>query len=309
MGSRVMRDVTRKLEDIKILRDLDRFRKQFLYIPETAYLKDFAALKTFDIILNPKYIIRDMLIIYLRCVCDIYEQPDLLQVHIFTFYDDNEVYTFEYSNNMMFRDDITILCFLYVTLHYPCKYETMQVLMSLMKNKYGIQTEEQANRINVQFTKENSQANKLTLCNVAHSYPSVFFDISLKMGYDKFYRKIEIYGFYLPEAFFLPSILLVLPTLNQPPPFAILLLNRLILEIGITENLYTHFAYIYMYSMCSIYPQRLKLELCRKWRIVMKRKNMYKYVPCFAAYRQKAKDMIAEMKSNDPDLASILSRL
>jgi len=310
MGSRIVRNITGKLQDISALRDLDHFRKQFSSVRETAYLKDFAALKTFDKISNPKYIIRDTLITYLRNVCDIYKQSDLLQVLIFTFYDDGALYTFEYSNNMMFSDDITILCFLYVTLHYPCKYETMQVLMSLMKNKYGIHIEGKMD--NTESTQEH---NRITLADIAFSYPSIAWSMSIKMGlYSKLFRKFS--DFNIPKAFCLPTIGHVLPILNEEPPFAILLLialktleyNKFDIE---STSLYTVFSDIYMSLVCTLFPQRLKLELCKKWQIVTtdERKKRYKYVPCFKAYHQEAKNMIAKMKPNDLGLESILSRL
>jgi len=301
MGSRIVRNITGKLQDISALRDLDHFRKQFSSVRETAYLKDFAALKTFDKISNPKYIIRDTLITYLRNVCDIYKQSDLLQVLIFTFYDDGALYTFEYSNNMMFSDDITILCFLYYKSYDPySKCDTIEALISLMKNKYEIRERE------VDNTESTRNHNKITLQTVALSYPSISFDMAIKMGICNRLSRV----FDVPKTFLLPEIICILPTLNQAPPFAILMFVALKSRFNETRiSLYSLFAYFYMCSKRSIFPQRFKLELCKKWQIVVKRKNMYKYAPCFLTYRQKAKDMIAEIRSNDPSLASVLSQL
>jgi len=311
MGLRIVRDVTGKLRDISVLRDLDHFRKQFSSVRETAYLKDFAALKTFDAISNPKYIIRDTLITYLRNVCDIYKQSDLLQVLIFTFYDDEALYTFEYSNNMMFNDDITILCFLhYKSYDSYSKCDTIEALISLMKNKYGIRERK------VDNTESTQNCNNITLQTIVGSYPSISFDMAIKMGIgDKFSHVFD-----LPKTFLLHNTIWILPILDQPPPFAILMFVALKLVYNKTNiPLYSLFAKLYMCSKRLIFPQRFKLELCLKWQIVVKRKKMckemyekkclYEYAPCFLTYRQKAKDMIAEMKSNDPDLASILSRL
>jgi len=126
----------------------------------------------------------------------------------------------------------------------------------------------------------------------------------------------EFSDFNIPEAFCLPTISHVLPILNEKPPFAILLLITLkILEYNKFDiedtSLYTVFSEIYMAFVRTLFPQRLKLELCKKWRIVMidEKKKSYTYVPCFKAHHQEAKNMIAKMKPNDLGLESILSRL
>jgi len=308
-------DITKMSYDRAILRKLNYFCKTYSSVRETAYLKDFVALKTCDNIVNPKYVIRDTLITYLRNVCDIYKQPDLLQIFLFVFSKDdgkNTLYKYEYSNNMMFSDDITILCFLY----YLSKdrnndeSETKQRLMSLMKNKYGIHIEGKMD--NTESTQEH---NRITLADIAFSYPSIAWSMSIKMGlYSKLFRKFS--DFNIPKAFCLPTIGHVLPILNEEPPFAILLLialktleyNKFDIE---STSLYTVFSDIYMSLVCTLFPQRLKLELCKKWQIVTtdERKKRYKYVPCFKAYHQEAKNMIAKMKPNDLGLESILSRL
>jgi len=313
MATIYVRDITQMSYDIAIFHKLNYFCKMYSSVRETAYLKDFVALKTCDNIVNPKYVIRDTLITYLRSVCDIYKQPNLLQIFIFVFFNDHNILCqYEYSNNMMFSDDITILCFLYYLSkdRINNESETKQVLMSLMKNKYGIHIEKKMD--NTESTQEH---NRITLADIAFSYPSIAWSMSIQMGlYSKLFRRFS--DFNIPKEFYLPTIGHVLPILNEEPPFAILLLialktmkyNKFNIK-GI--SLYTVFSDIYMSLVRTLFPQRLKLELCKKWQIVIidEKKKRYKYVPCFKAYHQKAKNMIAKMKPNDLGLESILSRL
>jgi len=54
--------------------------------------------------------------------------------------------------------------------------------------------------------------------------------------------------------------------------------------------------------------EKIKLRLCRRYNIiVVLEEDEFKFIPCFAKYRQKAKDIISERRSNDSDLKDILS--
>lgn len=300
----VIRNVTEKPHDIRILHFLNDFRKQFSSIRETAYLKDFAKLKTFKGH-NPKYTIRDTLIIYLRSVCDIYKQPNLLQLITFTYHDDHGVHVYKYSNYMMFSDDITIICFIYYMLKkftYE-KCETLQYLKSLMINKYEIDIEQEKDI--------ESSKNKVTLCNIALSYPSIAFEIIFKMIRSKI---LHVFHNFLPEVIFFPPIVSLLPVLDEAPPFAIIMLTKLKIAISngfdiTTIKLNLLFNSIYESYKSEIFPEDLKLELCKKWQVVEEKNNTYKYNPSFEKHRQTIKDTIADMIQNHPDLEALLSRL
>jgi len=54
-------------------------------------------------------------------------------------------------------------------------------------------------------------------------------------------------------------------------------------------------------------PKKIKLRLCRRDNIVVLEEDEFIFAPCFAKYRQKAKDIILERRPNDPDLKDILS--
>lgn len=307
---REIQDVSGNLWDIAMLFYLEYIRKKHSNIRETAYLKDFATLKTFDNAINPKYIIRDTLLIYLRNVCDIYKKSDLLQECVFKFSYKNEKYCFEYSNNMMFSDDIAIMCLLYYVkrIKNSIKSKIVQVLMSFMKNKYGIY-----DKRNMDDTESTQEQNKISLYDIIFSYPSISWEIMMdNLYYFKLFKKFN--DFNIPKVLLLRYNIPLLPKLNQAPPLAVLLLIELrtIKHLGgdiTTISLYTILAKIYILLMRQVFPQCLKLELCEKWQIVEKRKKVYKYASCFATYRQKAKDMIAEMKPDDSGLKSLLAQL
>lgn len=306
MGRHIIRDVTGKPCDMNLLRLLYNLYDQYLDIRETNYLQDFSMLDTLETF-NPKYIIRDMLQIYMRNVIDISEKSNLLQKLTFTFCEEGkDVCQFEFSNNMMLRNDITTLCFLY-HISYKGDFEqcdTMQILKSLMFNKYGI-------RFKTDDTESIQEQNKFTLLDIAFSFPSITWNIACNHGlWTKYFDKFS--DFELPKIIFIPMIFPLLPQLNEQPPLAILLFIILrINEFRGTErlSLRTICNDISLSYMHKLFPERLKLELCRKWQIVTIEKDIYKYTPCFAAYRQKAKDIIAKMKPNDPDLELILFKL
>lgn len=311
----MVRDVTGKLYDMHILKQLHYLYEHYLDIRETNYLRDFSMLETLEIF-NPKYIIRDLLKIYMRNVTDIACQPDLLQKYIFKFHEeDMDVRTFEISNNMMLRHDITTLCFLY-HISYKREFdqcETMQILKSLMFNKYGIALDGTEKKDNTDPTQKQK---KFLLLEIAFSFPSITWNIIRDFGmWTKFFDKFS--DFDLPKIIFIPMIFSLLPQLKEQPPLAILL------AIVLRTNEFRDSEINKKWSLREIcndidislsyknklFPERLKLELCKKWQIIMIEKGIYKYNPNFEAHRQKAKDIIAKMKPDDPNLELILSKL
>lgn len=306
MGKHIIRDVTGKFCDINVLRLLYNLYDQYLDVRETNYLRDFSMLDTLETF-NPKYIIRDVLEIYMRNVIDIFHKSDLLEKLTFTFRGEGEdVCKFEFCNNMMLRHDITTLCFLYHILYKRDfdECETVQILKSLMFNKYGI-------CFKADDTESIQKQNKITLFDIAFSFPSITWGITCNL--ELWTKYFDLFSdFELPKIIFIPMIFPLLPQLKERPPLAILLFIVLRLNEfrGIKSlSLRTICNDISLFDMQTLFPERLKLELCKKWQIVTIEKDTYKYTPCFAAYRQKAKDIIAKMKSDDPDLEFILFNL
>ncbi|XP_025075206.1 uncharacterized protein LOC112552931 [Pogonomyrmex barbatus] len=312
MKTRVVRDITEK-HDIRLLKQLCAFQNYYSTVREITYLLNFANLETFDNEINPKHIIRDTMIIYMRTACNIFKKRPL-ETLVFMYLDKNKIVRkFKFSNNMPFNDDITILCFLYYKIDSPSyRSEIMQLLISLMKNKYGIEFGIEINR-NI-FRQSTLRENSLTLRNVVLSYPSIMFDM---MGcvttvdrslHDEFPN--------IPKMFFFTVIYKLFPAKCKDRPLAMQLITTLIENDEVTEfrsnlglaeiSLQEAMSSFFIFYIEEFFPERLKIELCEKWKIVIKEGDIYKYAPCFAAYRQKAKMMIAEKRLNDPDLHYIL---
>lgn len=300
----MVRNVTGKPCDMNVLRQLHNAYIRYVDIRETNYLLDFSKLKTLETF-NPKYVIKNVLEIYKRNMIDISRKPDLLQKISFTFREEEDVCKFEFSDNMLVTNDITTLCFLY-HISYKRDFdecETVQVLKSLMFNKYEICLE--------RTTKSGQKQDQLTLLDVAFSFPSITWDMACNLGmWTKFFDKFS--DLELPKIIFIPMFFALLPQLKERPPLAILLLIILRTnEImgGTEKSLRTICNDISLAYEHRLFPERLKLDLCKKWQIVRIENDIYKYTPCFAAHREKAKDIIAKMKSDDPDLKLILIEL
>jgi len=109
-------------------------------------------------------------------------------------------------------------------------------------------------------------------------------------------------------------IIRILPKLEDPP-IAILIAIFIKLHDSCTpaivskyplELIYHQILELYNYSTV---PEQLKLKLCTKWNIVIKQNNEYKFSSCFATNRLKAKNLILELRPNDPKLKDILSKI
>lgn len=304
----VYRDVTGKPNDIFVLNYLDNLFKVYKCVLESTFYSEFTAIDTISInFINPKCIIEEMLEKYFSNLVRIYIEPEFTRTFIFIFRTESCERKFIFSNRMKFNEDINIICYLHHIKLVPnlpqinfqmC--ETVQILTKLMRNKYGID-----------FDQED--INKFTVSNIALSFPSITWD----MVHNN-------YGYYpefcllfpdldLPKIIFIPSIIMVLPKLEDSP-IAILVAISIKLHDIYTSTPLCSLEIIYNYILDFIYnytlvPERLKLELCMKWNIVVKENNTYKYAPCFAANHQKAKRLISEFRSNDPKLQDILSKI
>lgn len=161
------------------------------------------------------------------------------------------------------------------------------------------------------------------LSSVALSFPSITLDMVHNNHNICYSPAISIIfidfsvlfpDFVLPKAIYPSMIVKILPKLEDPP-IAILLAISITLHDLRTpatdpkspvDFLYHQILQGYNYS---IIPEQLKLKLCTQWNIVEKQNNVYKFSPCFAAYRFKAKDLIIKSRPNDPILTSILHNI
>jgi len=294
-------DVSEDLAEIEILVEYFYMRQKCLKdLCELTFLQDFPqnAVNNYR-----RHIIKYMLDKYVKSTCMINEHSDLLVTFTFKFRMENaHVRQVTFSNHMQFRNDILMICFLQHLLCIPkylrCKVTI--VMMFIMVNKY-----------NINLYSLDPQLNEITFTNISLSYMSIYLDIL----YNNFLNFSDITRafpyFNLPPMIYAPLIITIFPTLDDPP-IAILM----VISLTMYETCHPHtvanislgdFYKRIVYFHNTIIPEKIKLRLCRRYNIVVLEENEFKFAPCFAKYRQKAKDIISERRSNDPDLKDILS--
>jgi len=235
-----------------------------------------------------------------RCTAqNIWENSENLKTLVFE-------HNIQYTNNMEFSVDIQTICFYYdKILKYNIQNKLMQDIMELIINKYEINTEPET---------ENIDPTAITFRRIVYSFPSVMLDIFYLGTYSIFLQKIFA-DFKLPSVIFSPVIVSILPKLNDPP---IAVLTAIALKLndmcsGVNPDSKTPLAIIYqrifMSYTSTVFPERLKLQLCKKWRIVVVQENEYHFHPIFKIHRKKAKQLISTIRLGDPDLKNILSRM
>lgn len=315
----VHRDVTGNTNDIIVLNYIENMFKTYTQVLESDCSQEFATLDTIPDILNPKHIVQKMVQRFLSNVARVYREPDFTQTIIFTFNDDGHERKFIFSNCMKFNEDVSVICFLHhITILNSLtrltntfeRIETVQILTKLMRNKYGIDFDHEFLPIE----------NKFTMSIIAQCFPSITWDM-IHNNYKtiSFFISLIDYSmlfpdFDLPKTIFIPLIVLVLPKLEDPP-IAILVAVSIKLRdfyAPVSTPKYpldlTYDQIFHIYN-CTIIPERLKLELCTKWNIVEKQNDAYKFAPCLAAHRLKAKCLLSQLRPSDPQLKDILSKI
>lgn len=313
----VYRNVTEKTNDIAVLNSLENMFKRYTHVLENDFFQELMTLDTISNIINPKCVIWEMIQKYFCNLTRVYLHPDFSETFIFIFYIGDYKREFVFSNCMKFIEDVNVICFLHhITLlnvtpnYYFGRCETVQILTRLMRNKYGIDFDD------IIFLYE-----KFTMSTIANCFPSITWDMFHNIYNNPAFSNIFIDDnsilfpdFDLPKTIFIPSIVMILPKLEDPP-IAVLVAISIKLRDFYTpatepkhslELIYNQILEIYSYS---IFPERLKLYLCMKWNIVVKENNVYKFAPCFAANRLKAKSLILKIKLNDPKLNDVLLKI
>jgi len=303
-------DVTVDFTEIVLLVEYLRMHHKCLEdLCEPTFLQDFSQNTNNN---YQRHIIKYMLDKYVKSECMINEHPNLLVTFTFKLREilikdvNIEIPQREvtFSNHMQFRSDIIMICFLqhllYLNLPNYLECKVTMAIMFIVVNKYDI-------NVYSPYTK----LNEITFLHVTLSYVSVYFD----MLYNNFFNFSDITRafpcFNLPPMIYAPMIITIFPILDDPP-IAILMVISLILQevynpckilnISLVE-LYKHIIDFYKTTI----PEKMKLRLCIRYNIVVLEGDKFKFAPCFSEYRQLAKDIISERKSNDPDLKDILS--
>jgi len=287
-----IQDVTENPYNLIAIQDLIKIKKKVMRIQENHFLNDFPSYARGILrYIKNQFMTNRMLII---------SQPDFLETFIFKYRKGKKVCEYHISNNMSFHDDIIIMCYLSQMIikrrpHVNC--EIMYTLFEIMTNKY----------YNTLAFRLLDSLDFLLLINIC--YPSV--------ALPSYYYTSIISGkllpfFKLPKVIFTPRIILLFPKSVKNPPIAIITAFRVYYSMKF-QTLQIPLISIYQEVLADynnvFFPESLKLHLCEKWKIVIKGKKEYKFASCFATYTQEAKNSIAKLKSNDPDLEDILSKI
>jgi len=294
-------DVTDLAEIVILVEFINMHEKCLEDLCEFTFLDDFPENADND---DQKRIIVYMLDKYVKSTCMINVHSNLLITFTFNCCMQNvHLRQVIISNNMRFRDDILMICFLqhllYLNIPEYLACKVTIAMMFIMVNKYDITLCSLA------------ELNKITIVHVSVSFMSVYFEIL----YNNFFNFSDITRafpyFNLPPMIYAPIIITIFPTLDDPPIailMAISLIMREIRDPHGTSNISLvelHKRIIDLYK--TTISEKMKLHLCTRYNIVVLEGGEYKFAPCFAKYRQKAKDIISEKRSNDPDLKDILS--
>lgn len=258
----------------------------------------------------------DQIFNYMRMkFCDnenaIYDKPKLLKTHTFIYKKEKSTIKFYCSNDMSFQDDIMIICYLNQVLNRrrsQVKSKVIRTLIELMQNKYGIKLITICN----DFKPSHINAEDVTTFDIALSFPIMSLTVFYNVG-SSFCSKL-LPSFKLPRIIFAPTIISVLPRSAKNPPFAILMAifvkSDCLLKSQTSQTpLITIFEYILKCYNSNFLCENLKLYLSTKWHIVVQHKKQWKFITHLTLYRQKAKNLIAELRPNDPDLENILSKI
>lgn len=297
-------DITGDLDEIKILVEyLNMHRKCTNNLCELIFLQDFPQTDT-----SSRRIIKYMFDRYTNITCLINKHPNVLIAFTFEYRtEDARIHKVTLSNHMQFRNDILMICYiqhLLFTFKYQDKrYKVMEAMMVLMINKY-----------NVDAYALSPESHAITFMNISASFLSIYLDIF----YNNFANFSDISDlfpdFNLPIMIYAPLIISILPKLNNPP-IAILMVVSLLMYETCLPVIALNISLVALYNrIVSIYnkttiPEKMKLHLCKRYNIVILEGDKFEFAPCFAQYRQKAKDIISEKKSNDPNLKDILSMI
>jgi len=294
-------DVTEDLAENEILVEYLYMRQKCLKdLCELTFLQDFPQNAANN---YRRHIIKYMLDKYVKSACMINEHPNLLVTFTFKFRIENaHVRQVTLSNHMQFRDDILMICVLQHLLYIPkyLKCEVMVAMTFIMVNKYDIN-----------LYSLNPELNEITFTNISLSYMSIYFDILYNnfLNYSDIARAFPYFN--LPVMIYAPLIITIFPMLDDPP-IAILM----VISLTIYETCHPHtvanisLVEVYeriVYFHNTMIPKIIKLRLCTRYNIVVLEEDRFKFAPCFAKYRQKAKDIISERRPNDPNLKDILS--
>jgi len=246
---------------------------------------------------SPRRIIEYMMEMHGNAMKIIFTNPSYVEKFVYKYNSEcgkEEKYVF--SNNMMFYEDIIIICYLHciMAISDSYKYETFRAVINLiriMKKKYLI------------YDQSNDNSRYVTWFRIAYSYPSITFSIFYHNTVDFSVHPYTIFAtLNLPKIFYIPLLASIIPKLDDTTPLALLLAFIVFIyskdrKHGIIplRNLWQ---YVFELYNSKAFPMSLKLQLCQMWGIVHIEENEYKFASYFKAARDDAKFLITELRKD-----------
>ncbi|KYQ60184.1 hypothetical protein ALC60_00591 [Trachymyrmex zeteki] len=237
---------------------------------------------------SPRRIIEHMIEMHGQTVKIILKNPSDVHKFVYKYNSDNEEKEYVFSNNMMFYEDIIIICYLYCTIVMSESYKDREfslvtILASIMRKKYNIYDD----IYQPETVSYKDLEGLISWFRIAYSFPSITFSILYHNFVEISLPSCLIFPNHdLPKVFHSPLLALIIPMLDSTPlsllmAFAICLDNKKSDRSGGKTPICILWNYIYELYISQVFPISLKLRLCEMWGIVNKIDNEYKFAPYF----------------------------
>jgi len=293
----------KRLNDEFVLDELDTlWTKSSNIVLELVYFKDFNEV-VFDEI-NPRHIIDYMQQRHRLNADAINNQPDLLEtiIYRYTSKKDKKKCKLKFSNNMSFRDDIFLICYLHqiITLNESSKeMNVVHAIFKLIVEKY---------RLNDSYMAMNLNYGNFTLSDISYSFPSISLDMFNNNIGDIFQATTSMFpNINLPKMILIRPVAIckILPKLSNPPIAILIAIFLKIIDSSTTNSLAKQVPLATVYSFflknynSTHFPDSLKIFLCKRWDIVTMVDDNYHFNNSFMLYYNQAKDIIRELRESE----------
>jgi len=230
------------------------------------------------------------------------DQPDLLETIIYRYTSkDERKCELKFSNNMSFRDDILIICYLHEIINSNNDYKkinVVNVLLKLIVKKY---------RLNDSNKAMNWNSGNITLSDISLSFPSISLDMFINNFRDITQHITSMFSnINLPKIMFVrPSTMIyrILPKLSNPPIAILIAISLKIIDRFSSTTEQIPLATIYSTALANYnstyFPESLKIFLCRRWNIVTIVDGNYQFNSSFMLNSNHAKDLIRELREQE----------
>jgi len=253
---------------------------------------------------NPRRIIEYMREMHRLNAFAINDQPDLLETVFYMYIgeQDNRACQLKFSNNMSFRDDILIICYIHEIINISMlsnqSYKEMNiinVLLKLITKKYRLNDSNMAMNWNIR---------NITLSDISLSFPSISLDMFNNNFGGIFQYIIPMFpNMDLPNIMYVrPSTMIyrILPKLSNPPIAILIAISLKIDNCFCSTTEQVPLAAVFSIALANYnstyFPESLKIFLCRRWNIVTMVDGNYQFNSSFMLYYNQAKDLIRELR-------------